>query len=56
MHLNCPLAACVLDKHGRNGNFEFRTNVEMNIYYEGNYDVEGGLSDIIVEPLEEYEE
>ena len=50
------LYEAVLDKHGRNGDFEFRTNVEMNIYYEGNYDVEGGLSDIIVEPLEEYEE
>ncbi len=42
-----------------NGNFDFRTEVEMNIFY-GNYNdesyyVEGGLKDVIVEPLEEYE-
>ena len=50
----------VLKKHGIKGNFEFRTNVEMNIYYGNNsdesYEVEGGLSGVIVEPLNEYEE
>lgn len=46
----------VKKKHGIKGNFEFRTNVEMNIYYGNNsdesYKVEGGVSGVIVEPLE----
>ena len=42
------------ERHGKNGNFEKRTNVEMNIYFEGNYKVEGGIGDTIrVEPWEE---
>ena len=42
-----------LKAHGTNGGFESRTNVEMNIYFDANYEVEGGLSDVIVEPLEQ---
>ena len=50
----------ILNKVSRDrGNFKFRTNVEMNIYYNNNsdesYEVEGGLSGVIVEPLNEYE-
>lgn len=50
----------ILNKVSRDrGNFEFRANVEMNIYYNNNsdesYEVEGGLSGVIVEPLNEYE-
>lgn len=42
------------ERHGKNGDFKERTNVEMNIYFEGNYEVEGGGGDTIrVEPWEE---
>lgn len=50
----------ILEKHGKNGNFEYRTNIEMNIFFgdgsDESYETERGLSDIIVEPLEEYYE
>lgn len=42
-----------LKAHGTNGGFESRTTVEMNIYFDANYEVEGGLSNVIVEPLEQ---
>lgn len=43
-------------KHGNSGNFDSRTNIEMNIYFDGNYEVDGGLGDIVlVEPFEEFE-
>lgn len=43
------------DKGSGSFNFTFRTTVEMNIYFDGNYYVEGGLKDIVVEPYENYE-
>ena len=47
-------SSAVKQKHGRNGNFDSRTNTEMNIYYDGNYDVEGGLGDeVIIDPWKE---
>ncbi|MDE7445117.1 MAG: hypothetical protein K2N15_05345 [Lachnospiraceae bacterium] len=42
-----------LDAHGENGDFHSRTNVEMNIYFGDGYEVEGELTDVIVEPMEE---
>lgn len=45
----------VLERHGKNGGFESRTTVEMNIFYDANYKVEGGYDTVIVEPLENYE-
>lgn len=44
-----------LKAHGENGNFESRTTAEMNIYFDSNYEVEGGMVDITVEPLEAYD-
>lgn len=45
----------IKDAHGKNGDFTSRTNVEMNIYYDGQYEVEGGLKDEVeVEPWNQY--
>lgn len=45
-----------LEAHGKNGNYKPRTNVEMNIYFDSDYTVEGELTDVIVEPLENLSE
>ncbi|MGN0308948.1 MAG: hypothetical protein ACI4DN_12100, partial [Lachnospiraceae bacterium] len=43
-------------QHGSNGSFEARVEVEKNIFFDGDYTVEGGLGDsVIVEPLINYE-
>jgi len=50
----------VLKKHGDNGDFEYRTNIEMNIFFgdgsDESYETNSGLSNVVVEPLEEYYE
>ncbi len=36
----------IIKKHGTNGKFEFRTGVEMNIFFGDGYEVAGGLDDL----------
>ncbi len=48
------LYVAFIEKHGGQG-YESRTAVEMNIFFDGNYYVEDGSHDVIVEPLVEYE-
>lgn len=44
----------LLEAHGGSG-YESRTTVEINIFYEGNYYVENGSHDVIVEPLVDWQ-
>ena len=56
MERKCYSAVC--RRRGINGNFEYRTSIEMNIFFgdgsDESYETERGLSNIVVEPLEEY--